>query len=173
MKLAKYAVALTLVATSAVVVSTALNSAGSTSVRPCTGAQLTLSHGAPQGTAGTTFVPLVITNHGRTCTIEGVPAVRAVLGSPAHPLGPFARNLSMGEMPALHVLNKGKSVSSALGVVESGNYPPATCLARDASGVEVTLARFFTARYLRMPISVCTKRASLTTQLIVVGSTGF
>ena len=140
---------------------------------PCTNAQIVVTHGAPQGTAGTTYVPLVFTNARAACTIDGVPAIQPVTGAARRPLGPPARNGSMGEMPALHIIARGKSVSVAFGIVDTGNYPAASCVARRASGVVVSLGSFVRPRYVALAFQVCTKRASTTTRLISPGVTGY
>ena len=138
----------------------------------CVSAQITVTHGASQGTAGTIYYPLVFTNTGATCAIFGVPTVQPVVGSAHRKVGPMARSLSMGEMPARHVIAKGQSVSVAFGVVETGNYTPSTCVARSASGVMVALGDFVHSTYVHLAIIVCTKRISITTRLISAGTTG-
>lgn len=146
--------------------------ATTTAVPRCLSSQIRVSVGQSEGAAGTTFVPLVFTNEGAACALWGVPAIHAVTSSHAA-VGPTARSLSGGEMAARHVLTKGHAVSVALGVVDTGNYPAADCHARPASGVEVRLGTFVHETYLPMKISVCTTRASLTTQLVVPGVTGY
>ena len=101
-----------------------------------------------------------------------MPAIQPVAGNAHHAVGPMARSLSMGQMPARHVIAKGQSVSVAFGVVETGNYTPSTCVARSASGVVVSLGSFVHSTYVHLPIIVCTKRTSITTRLIVAGTTG-
>lgn len=147
--------------------------ASAATVGSCVSSQITVSHGAPQGTAGTTYVPIVFTNTGAKCAIWGVPAVQPVAGSAHHAVGPAARSLSMGEMPARHLLAKGRSVSVAFGVVDTGNFTPSTCVARSANGVIVTLDSFVRSTYVHLPITVCTKRSSTTTRLIVAGVNGY
>ena len=146
--------------------------ASAATARNCVSAQIVVTHGASQGTAGTIYYPLVFTNTGATCAIFGVPTVQPVVGSTHHKVGPMARNLSMGEMPARHVIAKGQSVSVAFGVVETGNYTPSTCVARSASGVMVALGDFVHSTYVHLAIIVCTKRIIITTRLITVGTTG-
>ncbi|HUY42676.1 MAG TPA: DUF4232 domain-containing protein [Acidimicrobiales bacterium] len=146
--------------------------AGAANVSDCVSSQLTLAHARSQGTAGTTYVPIVITNHRSTCAIWGVPAIQPVSGAAHRALGPLARNLSMGEMAMRQVIAKGASVSVAFGIVDTGNYPSATCAARRASGVKVSLGNFFANRFVGFPLTVCTKIASTTTRLLAKGSQG-
>lgn len=137
----------------------------------CTPAHMRATVGSSEGAAGTIYVALVFTNTGPTCSIFGVPSIQPVLAS-RHHVGPPARNQSIGQMPALHVLTKGHSVSVAYGVTQTANYPASTCVAKSVNGVVVALGSFVRPTYLRLPISVCTTRASTTTRLIVAGTTG-
>ncbi len=138
----------------------------------CRPAQLAVTLGTPQGTAGTIYYPIVFTDHGGACWIWGVPAIHAVVGKYHRPQGPVATNMSRGAMPVRHRLVRGGAVSVGFGVAESGNYPPSACRARNASGVVVSLAPFASATYVTLRISVCTRLASTRTQLIVAGRTG-
>lgn len=138
----------------------------------CEPSQLRVSVARPQGTAGTIYYPIVFTNRGGACWIWGVPGIQPVVGAKRHPLGPPATNESVGKMPARHLLGHGAAVSVGYGVAESGNDPAATCRARNASGVLVTLAPFIRPTYLALRISVCTRLSSTHTQLLVAGRTG-
>jgi hypothetical protein len=141
--------------------------------KSCVSRNLRITLGTAQGTAGTIYYPIVFTNLGPfACSIFGVPAIQPVSGVHHRPVGPPARSLSMGEMPALHTLAKGQSVSVAFGVVETGNYAPSTCVAKAASGVQVSIGSFVHSRYVRLPINVCTARASTTTKLLAPVSPG-
>jgi hypothetical protein len=150
-----------------------------TSAKSCVSTQITVSRGATQGTAGTTYYALVFTNTGphvklntTSCTLFGVPTIQPVIGAAHRALGPLAKNESMGEMPALHTLAVGASVSVAFGVVDTGNLTASTCGARRARGVVVSLGSFVRPTYLSLPITVCTKVASTTTRLVSPGVTG-
>ena len=149
-----------------------LMAASAAPVKNCVPAQIVVTHGASQGTAGTIYYPLIFTNKAATCAIFGVPAIQPVAGTAHRAVGPMARSLSMGQMPARHVIAKGQSVSVAFGVVETGNYTPSTCVARSASGVIVSMGSFVHSTYVHLPIIVCTKRISITTRLITAGRTG-
>ena len=154
----------------------ALASGASVPAPNCVSAQLRVSLATPQGAAGTIYVPVVITNTGRACQIWGVPAIQPVVVTTARrftPVGPRARNTSIGQMPVRHVVAKGKSLRDAVGVTETGNYPPSTCRARNATGVVVSLGGFLTGVYVPLKISVCTRLASTTTRLIAAGTTGY
>jgi len=160
-----------LVATGAVAFSTA-TSVSAAPVKNCVPAQISVTHGAADGTAGTIYYSIVFTNTGATCAIFGVPAIQPVAGGVHHAVGPLARSLSMGEMPARHVIAKGQSVSVAFGVIEVSNYTPSTCGMRSANGVVVNLGTFVSSRFVHLSIVVCTQRTSVTTRLITAGVTG-
>ncbi|MHB1906798.1 MAG: DUF4232 domain-containing protein [Acidimicrobiales bacterium] len=160
-----------LAAASTVVVAGPSGVAAGAAVPTCRPSQVRITTGVAEGAAGTIYVPLVFTNRGTTCTIWGVPSVQAV--TPTHrPVGPPARNDSIGQMPALHVLRRGQSVASALGVVETGNYPVDRCHARHAWGVRVRLGSLAGPAFVKLGISVCTSRASTSVRLVVAGRTG-
>jgi hypothetical protein len=141
-------------------------------ISSCASSRIALRAGTAQGTAGTTYIPLIFTNMGPSCALWGVPVVQPVAGASRHHLGPQARNDSVGEMAVRHVVAKGHSVSVAFGVVETGNFTASTCVARNAAGVIVSLGRFVHATFVQLPITVCTMRASTTTRLIVPGING-
>lgn len=169
---APYAALAVLLGLSATPIMTLGARAGAANVANCVSSQLTLTHGRGQGTAGTTYVPLVITNHQGTCAIWGVPAIQPVSGAAHRALGPTARNLSMGEMAVRQVIAKGASVNVAFGIVDTGNYSASSCAARRANGVKVSLGGFFANRFVALPFSVCTKITSTTTRLLSPGSRG-
>ena len=146
--------------------------ASAKTVPSCTPSQIAVSKGAAQGTAGTTYYPIIFTNTGGTCRLFGVPVIQPVTGPMHTPVGPAARNMSMGQMPAIHTIAKGQSVSVGFGVTDTGNYPP-SCKARNAQGVTVLLGSFVKKTYVKMSISVCTAHSSTTTKLIAPGKNGY
>jgi hypothetical protein len=149
-----------------------MGAASAASVTPsCAATQLSVTIGRAQGTAGTTYYPIVFTNRGGTCAIWGVPAIQPV-ATGRRALGPMAHNTSVGMMPVRHVIKYGQAVSVAFGVVETGNYPAASCAPRRAVGVSVSLGSFLPATYRPLSITVCTLRASTTTRLLASGVNG-
>ena len=144
-------------------------------VENCVPAQLTVTLAHPQGAAGTSYYPLVFTNTKATCALWGVPSIQPVVGGAMRSrvkVGPASRNNSMGMMPVRHLVAMGHSVSSTFGVSDTGNYPANTCGARNAGAIVVTLGSFVTPSYVRVKISVCTKRTSTSSRLIVAGTSG-
>lgn len=172
MQRVKSVLSIALVAGAAPFATFASSSAAGAAVTPsCVASQLSVSVGRAQGTAGTTYYPIVFTNRGGACAIWGVPAIQPVTTG-RRAVGPMARNTSMGMMALRHVINYGQSVSVAFGVVVAGNYPTASCAPRRAIGVSVSLAPFVPATYRPLPITVCTLRASTTTRLLAPGVNG-
>jgi Domain of unknown function (DUF4232) len=155
----------------ATLVAPSLGAAATTNPPSCVPAQMSVSLGHASGAAGTIYYPLVFTNHGGECAIWGVPAIQPV-GDARRPVGPRARNASIGEMPMRHVLAHGHVVSVGFGVSETGNYSRATCAPRLARGVVVSLAPFVKPAYVPLVISVCTRLASTSTRLLAPGTTG-
>ncbi len=146
--------------------------AGAAGVPSCVSAQLVVHVGRPSGAAGTIYHPLILTNRGGTCVLWGVPVIQPVAGPAGRPVGPAARNASIGQMPARHVLGRGASVADAFGVSEVGNYPPARCRAARAWGVVISLRPFLAPRRVRLTSAVCTRQASTTTRMVTPGVTG-
>jgi Protein of unknown function (DUF4232) len=148
-------------------------SMASAAVTPsCKPSQMVVSRGSTNGAAGTIYHVIIFTNTAGTCAIWGTPAIQPVVGAGHHAVGPAAASASMGEMPARHVLVKGASVSVGYGVTETGNYTPASCKAKNADGVLVSLSPFVRSTYVKMSISVCTLRVSTKTRLLSPGRLG-
>jgi hypothetical protein len=146
--------------------------AGANTPKSCAPSQITVTRGTPNGAAGTIYYPIVFTNTGPTCTIFGAPAIQPVAGKARYRVGPPARNLSMGLMPAIHTLKSGRSVAADVGFGENSNYPVARCKPKRVSGVLVTLGSFVSRRFVALGQSVCTLRSSVTTRLVTPGVTG-
>jgi hypothetical protein len=128
--------------------------------------------GAWQGTAGTFSVPVIFTVKAGTCTLYGVPAIQPLGGTNHHAVGPVARNASIGQMPVLHTVSAGHSVSASIGFGDTGNYPASRCHAAGVSGIAVTLPSLGTTMHVSLSSSVCTALSSVSTRLIVPGTGG-
>ena len=143
-----------LVASTVVLASGVLSTvSGAAPVKNCVPNHLKVSMGTAQGTAGTIYHPIIVTNVGVTvCALWGVPSVQPVVGGATHSrvhVGPLARNVSMGEMPVRQTLKPAHSVSDAFGVTESGNYTKSTCLPKNAGAIIVTLGNFVGQAYVQ------------------------
>jgi Protein of unknown function (DUF4232) len=138
----------------------------------CTAAQLAVSLGAPQGAAGTTYVPIVFTNPVLyTCTLRGFPSVRSVRGAGDEVVGPPATHAGTRAFP-VWVQPFGGAASAAFGVVDTGALPAASCRPRRASGIEVTPPHTGGATVLAYNHVVCTGLASTSVTAVVIGPDG-
>ncbi|HVB71826.1 MAG TPA: DUF4232 domain-containing protein [Acidimicrobiales bacterium] len=155
-----------------VLVGAAGSMAAATATPSCKPTQMVVSRGSTNGAAGTIYHIIVFTNSAGTCAIWGTPAIQPVVGPSHRSVGPTAGNASMGQMAARHVLTKGMSVSVDYGVVETGNFSPASCRAKIADGVVVSLLPFVKSTYVKMSISVCTQRVSTKSRLLSPGRFG-
>ena len=123
------------VATSAVRTSaTAPTSAGG--VPNCGTAELRGSLGAAEGAAGSTIVPLVLTNVGtRTCELRGFPGVSYVAGDDGHQVGPAAA--MSGQRGGEVVLKPGAAAAAQLQMVNVANFDVAVCNPTPVRGLRV------------------------------------
>jgi hypothetical protein len=102
----------------------------------CTVADLTLTLGASEGTAGTTYRALVFANAGgRVCTIQGFPGVSFVAGEDGHQVGEAA--VRVGEKGPVITLTPGATATAPLGFVNVGNFDPADCVPTPVRGLRV------------------------------------
>jgi hypothetical protein len=132
----------------------------------CAASSLRLSLGQGSGAAGTAYYALVFTNVGSAvCVVSGRPSVQPTTGSlpgDAHvPVGP-ASNVNTPEPSGYGYpvrLAPHSSVSAYWGESETGNYPPSTCVARDAQSLTVRLSGVGSF-WLALKSSTCTKLVS-------------
>ena len=163
-RIAIVAIAVTVALTGLAYVS---NMAGATSPRvtssPCAPASLVAKRGPSDGTAGTIYYHLRLTNSSATnCSIHGALSAQPVIG-PAHtPVGPSSRKIALAGRGGVVTLASHYGVANALyGVVEAGNYSATQCGAKNADGVVMTLGGH--KYYFALPTQqVCVKLASTT-----------
>jgi hypothetical protein len=142
---------------------------------------LKLSVGQSDGTAGTIFYPLIVTNEGsHACVISGTPTVQPTTGSLAglaHILvGPSATirgTGSTGYGDSIR-LAPGQKASAAYGVVETGNFTPSQCVAKSFESLSVGIASVSGGGnwFVRLASTTCTKLASTNISGFVPGITG-
>lgn len=114
---------------------------------PCATSALRLSVGRGNGTAGTTYYPLIFTNVGsKACAVSGVPSVQPTLGAVAAanptPVGPPAtvRDLSSsGYGDAVRLAPKAQA-SAAFGVGDTANFSASQCVAASFRSITVGFA---------------------------------
>jgi hypothetical protein len=118
-------------------------------VASCTTADLSLTLGVPNGTAGTTYTPLILTNIGKTpCALDGFPGVSLVSSSGVILGQPASRDLT--KTPAIVILTPSQKAHASIGIHDAGAYPPGTCSATSGS-VRVYPPGLTT--YLQVPFS--------------------
>lgn len=138
----------------------------------CTAMELSAALGASQGAAGTVYVPIVFTNATLyTCTVQGHPKVTSVTGATHTRVGPAATS-DPGAAASVWVQPFGGTASASLGVVETGNFPPSSCVPKHASGLQVIAPHTSEATVLAYPHRVCTHLASTHVSSVVAGPLG-
>jgi hypothetical protein len=102
----------------------------------CKAADLTVSLGDSEGTAGTMYRALVFTNTGgRTCTIQGFPGVSFVAGDDGHQVSEAA--VWIGEKGPVVALKPSMTATAPLGFVNIGVFDPETCQPTPVRGLRV------------------------------------
>jgi Domain of unknown function (DUF4232) len=102
----------------------------------CTVADLQISLGVSEGTAGTTYRALVFTNSsGRMCTIQGFPGVSFVAGDDGHQVGQAA--VRVGEKGPIITLIAGGTATAPVGFVNIGAFDQADCQPTPVRGLRV------------------------------------
>jgi len=96
-----------------------------------------VSLGNPNGAAGTTFYPLVMTNVSATpCRLSGYPGVSLVGGGSGQQVGAAAVRTQSNPVRVL-TLKPGQRAHATLGVATAENYPPKRCQPTPANGFRV------------------------------------
>lgn|GEM_PF-1836357 len=147
----------------------------------CASTQLKLSVGQPDGTAGTIFFPLIVTNVGsHACVLSGTPSVQPTSGSlagDAHILvGPRATlrgTGSTGYGDSIRLWPHAKA-SAAYGVVETGNFSPSQCVSKNFESLSVGISSVSrdTSWFVPLSSTTCSKLASTNISGFVPGTSG-
>jgi hypothetical protein len=142
----------------------------------CAPDHLAVVLGTAGGTAGSTYVPIVLTNQGKTaCVLQGYPAVglTATAGGPV--IGPEAVDdhaYPQGEVR----LAPGGHASALVRIVDALNYPPASCASQRVAFLKVTPpGRRSQTTYVALPSSTlaCTTPIQqLVVRPVVAGQQG-
>lgn len=125
----------------------------------CKAADLDVTLGASEGTAGTTYRALVFTNSGgRTCTIQGFPGVSFVAGEDGHQVGQPA--VRVGEKGPVITIKPGAAATSPVGFVSIGNYDPAQCVPTPVRGLRVYPPHDTAAEFVPFETTACAGNTS-------------
>jgi len=95
------------------------------------------SVGASQGTAGSIYVDILFKNlDNHACTLKGYPGVSLGAGTPVTQVGLPANRSTQSSAP-LVTLQPGGYAYAVLQIGDAGNYPPATCLPKATTYLQV------------------------------------
>jgi hypothetical protein len=120
---------------------------------PCASSQLKLSVGIGQGTAGTSYQVLVLTNTGAApCTLFGYPGVSFVDSSGAIIGKPATRDTGTEHTITLAVGGAANALSRQ---PEPGNFAPAACQVKTADRVRVYPPNQKVALFANDAVQVC------------------
>ncbi|MCU1529986.1 MAG: hypothetical protein JWP75_3749 [Frondihabitans sp.] len=117
----------------------------------CATANLTGSYTNSSGTAGSTYLDIVLTNKGTgSCTIQGWPGVSIVGGGNGTQIGQaaaFDRTSAHGTV----TLASGATAKAQLRIVQAGNYDASTCVPEKGDGVRVYPPGQKASLYIALP----------------------
>jgi len=120
----------------------------------CVSSSLRASLGQSEGTAGSIYTALVLTNRGSVaCTLDGYPGVSFTAGTDAHQVGSPAKRDNRYRA-ALLLLAPGATAHTTVKVADHSAYDPATCLAVPANGFRIYPPG---SLLVRAPQQVCSK----------------
>jgi len=130
--------------------------------------------GLSQGTAGSIYQVIYLTNLGNTpCTLYGYPGVALADGSPQVNQVGAAANRSTATAPALVTLGPGQSANATLRIVEAGNYSPSDCQPTATTFLQIYPPNQTTPIYLAYKSTGCASSAvNLLTITVMTPGTG-
>lgn len=132
----------------------------------CRSAELEVSLGAEEGTAGTIYHALVFTNSGRrACTIQGFPGVSFVAGNDGHQVGQAA--VRGGDKGPVITLAPGAAAAAAVGFVDIGALG-SHCRPTPVRGLRVYPPHDTAAQFVPFETMACAGTTSPSTQLTVM-----
>jgi hypothetical protein len=155
-------------------VANALGTAHAAAVASCQGSQLVdWLDTTPDGTPGTTYFELRLTNLGSACTLRGYPGVSAVSAS-GRQLGRPASRVTGVHITTVTV-KRGGSVKAAVGLTDTGLIPKVRCHPVTAAGIRVFAPNASIATVIPFPFRVCSANhaSSLTVRPVTRSSTWY
>lgn len=142
----------------------------------CTAADLRVTAGSADGTAGSLYYPVLFTNvSAAACTMYGYPGVALVTGPGGSVVGsPAVRNPTFPK--EVVALAPGAVAHASLQVTIAANYPAAQCKPATAHWLQVYPPGQYTARYVAFTAQTCTARvgdgSTLGIYVVRPGATG-
>lgn len=141
----------------------------------CRTNELSVRLGDGEGAAGTSYRPIVFTNHGSgSCTLSGYPGVAFVAPATGRQEGSAALHNPQQPVRTI-VIAPASSASALLGVANYQNYPQQQCLSHPVSGLRIYPPGNTEAAYLRFETAsaACsTQVEQLHVSAVVTGSAG-
>ncbi|MBB3662531.1 hypothetical protein FB384_001435 [Prauserella sediminis] len=120
----------------------------------CLAADLELSLGRGEGTAGTHYRPLRFTNvSDSACVIHGYPGVSYVAGDDGHQVGTAAYRTGGKGAPV--TLQPGATAHADVGFVQVRNYDPAECKPTPVRGLRVYPPHETNSMFVKAPGTGC------------------
>ncbi len=120
---------------------TAPSTTAPSTTQPCSTAQLSVTLGKGNGTAGSVYVPLQFRNNGSSaCTLYGYPGVSYVTGATGQQVGSAAERTApvAGEtVEQVVTLAPGSVAQATLQEIDVGNFPASTCSPVAVRGLRV------------------------------------
>jgi hypothetical protein len=113
--------------------------AGAAAAAPCPTSQLTVTLGAGNGAAGSTYFLLNFLNRGTVmCTLNGYPGASYVTGSAGTQVGAAASRVATpGATQQTVQLAPGASAHATLREINVANFPTATCTPTPVDGLRI------------------------------------
>jgi hypothetical protein len=126
----------------------------------CQSSNLSLSLGTAQGAAGSSYIPVILTNTGSgKCTFFGYPGVSFV-DAAGNQLGKDAKRSSGAQKT--FTLHSGESANATLRMPNPGNFPPSLCHQTTADRLRVYPPGETVALFIKDKVAICTTKAGRT-----------
>lgn len=134
----------------------------------CVSSRLGASLGQSEGTAGHTYVALLLTNRGRvTCILRGYPGVSFTAGTDVHQVGAAAQHDNRFRAAPV-TLVPSATVHATVRVTDYSVYDPSACRPTRATGFRVYPPGSTGSLLIRAPQTVCSNPAIKGLQVSVV-----
>lgn len=147
-------VTVTTTAPASTAASSAATSSSATTAR-CTIADLKVSLGPPEGAAGSTFVPVRLTNTSQQpCRTGGFGGASLVISPRSEPVGAPADRTDQASAKPL-VLQPGGRAVATLQVTQAGNYAASTCQPVPTKGLRIYPPNETQAAYVAFDATAC------------------
>jgi hypothetical protein len=139
----------------------------------CSAAQLHVALGPPNGALGTIYYAVVFINHSSSaCTLRGYPGVSSVTGAAHHQVGHPAQRDPRHPVATVTLAPRTGAASAALGLIDVGAFPPASCQVVSATALRVFAPSLSTPFYLALAHQTCQQHSTSHVTAVVPGRHG-